>query len=50
MRTYGDTPDVDMRAYVFSSYELNQGDIVEMTVLQSTEYDLTGEVTDEFTE
>ena len=49
-RTYGDTPDVDMRAYVFSSYELNQGDIVEMTVLQSTEYDLTGEVTDEFTE
>jgi len=48
-RTYGDTPDVDMRAYVFSKDELNQGDIVEMTVLQSTEYDLTGEVTDEFT-
>ena len=49
-RTYGDTPDVDMRAYVFSQDELNPGDIVNIKVLEATEYDLTGEVIYEFAE
>lgn len=49
-RTYGDTPDVDGRAYVFSDHELENGSIIKMKILNSDEYDVTGEVYNEFTE
>ena len=49
-RTYGDTPDVDGMAYIFSKTELERGSIVNMKVLNADEYDVTGEVVNEFTE
>lgn len=48
-RTYGDTPDVDGMAYIFSKTELERGSIVNMKVLNADEYDVTGEVVNEFT-
>lgn len=43
-RTYGDTPDVDECAYIYSAYELASGDIVKIKVLDAHDYDITGEV------
>ncbi len=48
-RTSQDTPEVDANAYIYSSYELNAGDIVNIKIIDADEYDITGEVTDEFT-
>ena len=48
-RTAQDTPDVDGLAYIYSTYELNAGDIVNIKIMDADEYDVTGEVTDEFT-
>lgn len=48
-RSSQDTPDVDGSAYIYSQYELNAGDIVNIKIIDASEYDITGEVTDEFT-
>ena len=48
-RTAQDTPEVDGLAYIYSSYELNAGDIVEIKIMDADEYDVTGEVVNEFT-
>ena len=48
-RTEADTPEVDGEAYIYSKRELYAGEIVNLKILSSGEYDLTGEVTDEFT-
>lgn len=48
-RTAQDTPEVDGLAYIYSSYELNAGDIVKIKIMDADEYDVTGEVIDEFT-
>ena len=48
-RTAQDTPEVDGTAYIYSEYELEAGDIVTIKIVDADEYDLTGEVTDEFT-
>ena len=48
-RTSQDTPDVDGIAYIYSADELNAGDIVSIRILDTDEYDITGEVTDEST-
>ncbi|MBO5009005.1 MAG: 30S ribosomal protein S12 methylthiotransferase RimO [Clostridia bacterium] len=48
-RTAQDTPEVDGTAYIYSKYELNAGDIVEIKILEADEYDVTGEVVNEFT-
>lgn len=48
-RTDKDTPEVDGTAYIYSKYELNAGDIVQMKILEADEYDVTGEVINEFT-
>lgn len=39
-RTYGDTPDVDGRAYVYSEEELEIGSIVKAEILNADEYDI----------
>lgn len=41
-RTYGDTPDVDGRAYVYSEDEIEIGSIVNIEVLNADEYDVEG--------
>lgn len=48
-RTAQDTPEVDGTAYIYSKYELNAGDIVRIKILEADEYDVTGEVVNEFT-
>ena len=48
-RTSQDTIEVDGTAYIYSKYELNAGDIVEIKILEADEYDVTGEVVNEFT-
>ncbi len=48
-RTDKDTPEVDGNAYIYSTRELNAGDIVKIKIIDSSEYDVIGEVTDEFT-
>lgn len=49
-RTAADTPEVDGTAFIYSDRELRAGDIVTIKVLTCGEYDLTGEVSYEFTE
>lgn len=49
-RTYADTPEVDAIAYIYSSNELELGDIVNIRIISTDEYDVTGEVLNEFTE
>ncbi len=44
-----DTPEVDGNAYIYSEYELNAGDIVSIKIIDADEYDITGEVENEFT-
>lgn len=46
-RTYMDAPDVDGGIFVFSDGKLMSGDVVEVLVTGSKQYDLIGEVTDD---
>ena len=39
-----DTPEVDGTAYIYSAEELNAGDIVSIKIIDTDEYDVTGEV------
>ncbi len=39
-----DTPDVDGGAYVYSTEELNAGDIVHAQIVDATEYDITAKI------
>ena len=41
-RTYGDTPDVDGSAYVYSEDELEIGSIVKIEILNAYDYDIEG--------
>ncbi|MEE8885561.1 MAG: 30S ribosomal protein S12 methylthiotransferase RimO [Eubacteriales bacterium] len=41
-RTYADAPDIDGLIFVESDEELNTGDLVDVQVTGSSEYDLTG--------
>lgn len=43
-RTYKDAPNVDGYVFIHSERELITGDIVNVTITQSNEYDLIGEV------
>lgn len=43
-RTFADTPDVDGSAYIYSSKELEAGEIVDIKILDAHEYDITGQV------
>lgn len=49
-RTYRDAPNVDGYLFVNTSRELMTGDFVKVRVTGSYEYDLIGELEDEFTE
>lgn len=49
-RTYRDAPDVDGYLFVHTSRELMSGDFVKVRITGSYEYDLIGELEDEFTE
>lgn len=47
-RTYRDAPEVDGLIFVSCPYELMSGDIISVRVTGASQYDLTGEVTDEY--
>lgn len=49
-RTYRDAPDVDGYVFMTSQEELLSGDFVRVRITDADEYDLIGEVIDEFTE
>ena len=49
-RTYMDAPNVDGYAFVHADRELMTGDFVTIKITESMEYDLIGELEDEFTE
>ena len=49
-RTYKDAPDVDGYLFVQTDRELMTGDFVRVRITGSHEYDLMGELEDEFTE
>ena len=49
-RTYKDAPDVDGFLFVQTGRELLTGDFVRVRITGSHEYDLMGELEDEFTE
>ncbi len=49
-RTYRDAPDVDGMVFIDSLYELMSGDFVNVKITDANEYDLIGEICDEFTE
>lgn len=49
-RTYKDAPDVDGFLFVNTDRELMTGDFVKVRITGSYEYDLIGELEDEFTE
>lgn len=49
-RTYMDSPNVDGLIFVNTGYNLMSGDFVRVRVTGALEYDLIGEVEDEFTE
>lgn len=49
-RTAADSPEVDASAYIYSQRELRAGEIVRIKILNFEEYDVIGEVSDEFTE
>ena len=40
-----DTPDVDGTAFVYSEDELSAGDIVEIEIIDHSEYDVVGKTT-----
>ncbi|MCG9968176.1 30S ribosomal protein S12 methylthiotransferase RimO [Pelotomaculum terephthalicicum JT] len=43
-RSEGDAPDIDGKVYIMSEVKLNPGDIVQVSVVDAAEYDLTGEL------
>lgn len=49
-RTYKDAPDVDGYLFIQTTQELMSGDFVKVRVTGAEEYDLIGEIADEFTE
>ncbi len=49
-RTYKDAPDVDGYLFIQTVRELMSGDFVKVRVTGAEEYDLIGEIADEFTE
>ena len=49
-RTYRDAPDVDGYLFIQTMEELMSGDFVKVRVTGTEEYDLIGEIADEFTE
>ena len=49
-RTYRDAPDVDGYLFIQTMEELMSGDFVKVRVTGAEEYDLIGEIADEFTE
>ena len=49
-RTYGDAPNVDGLLFIQTGETLVSGDFVKVRVTGSSEYDLIGEIADEFTE
>jgi ribosomal protein S12 methylthiotransferase len=48
-RTYKDAPNVDGYIFVNTDEELISGDFVKVKVTGAVEYDLIGEIADEFT-
>ena len=48
-RTYMDAPNVDGLIFVKTEKELMSGDFAKVTVTGAVEYDLIGELSDEFT-
>ena len=49
-RTYKDAPGVDSYVFIETSRSLMSGDIVKVRITGANEYDLIGELADEFTE
>ncbi|HEX3030323.1 MAG TPA: 30S ribosomal protein S12 methylthiotransferase RimO [Clostridia bacterium] len=49
-RTYAEAPEIDAEVYFTSPEPLEHGDMINIKVLNTQEYDLIGEVTNEFTE
>ena len=49
-RTYGDAPNVDGFLFLHTGEMLVTGDFVKARVIGAAEYDLIGEIADEFTE
>lgn len=49
-RTYKDAPNVDGYLFVNTDKQLMSGDFVKVIITGSNEYDLIGEISDEFTE
>ncbi len=49
-RSYGEAPDIDGKIYFTSREPLKMGQMVNVKILDSDQYDLTGEVRDEFTQ
>lgn len=49
-RCYKDAPNIDGLVFVKSDRELMTGDFVSVKITGSYEYDLMGDITDEFTE
>ncbi|MDF9407440.1 MAG: Ribosomal protein S12 methylthiotransferase RimO [Pelotomaculum sp. PtaB.Bin013] len=43
-RSEGDAPDIDGKVYIMSGVKLSPGDIVQVLVVNASEYDLTGEL------
>lgn len=49
-RTYKDAPNVDGFLFLYADRELMSGDFVKVKITDSNEYDLIGEIVDEFAE
>ncbi|MDY3248954.1 MAG: 30S ribosomal protein S12 methylthiotransferase RimO [Candidatus Choladocola sp.] len=49
-RTYGDAPNVDGLLFIHTDEMLVSGDFVKVRITGAAEYDLIGEIADEFTE
>lgn len=49
-RTYAEAPDIDGTIYFTSEYPLRAGTFVDVKILEVSDYDLIGEVINEFTE
>lgn len=49
-RSYMDAPEIDGYIFVASEEELLSGDFLEVTITDFNEYDLIGEINDEFTQ
>ena len=49
-RSYMDAPDIDGLIYIKSNKELRPGEFVNVKIIDSLEYDLIGEINDEFSQ